>query len=435
MPNAWVQTAAVSLEQTKNTMRLIPGLVTDEAKARFDLQIGKEQVYALNSGRLFQAVTSSPTTLEGARATFVLPNETQHWDSSNSGHEMAEVIERNATKSADGAARTLRITNAYEPGMDSQAERDRDAWESVQAGRAVDTGLLYDSLEAAPQAPLDIDVAPMVLEGVRGDSVWLNIRRQVQSIADKRNPPSRSRRFWYNQITATEDQWMIPAAWDAQAVPGALEPGSDILMFLDGSKSDDDTALVAVRASDGRVFQLGVWTKPPAWDDALRQWTVDRDSVDARVEWAFATFKVLAFWGDPSDVRDDEGNRYWEALFDDWHRRYKDRLALWAVRGGDREHAIAWDMRSPAHQAEFVAAAERFVEDVADKVLTHDGSLALRQHVRNARRRVSKYGVSLGKEHRESPRKVDLAVCAVGARMLWRLWLNKQPKQRSGKVW
>jgi hypothetical protein len=58
--------------------------------------------------------------------------------------------------------------------------------------------------------------------------------------------------------------------------------------------------------------------------------------------------------------------------------------------------------------------------------------------VLNARRRPNKWGVSLGKEHRESARKVDLAVCAVGARMLRRLVLNKETsgkKPRSGKVW
>jgi hypothetical protein len=38
----------------------------------------------------------------------------------------------------------------------------------------------------------------------------------------------------------------------------------------------------------------------------------------------------------------------------------------------------------------------------------------------NARRRPNKYGVGIGKEHRESRRKIDLAVCAVGARMRWR---------------
>jgi phage terminase large subunit-like protein len=48
--------------------------------------------------------------------------------------------------------------------------------------------------------------------------------------------------------------------------------------------------------------------------------------------------------------------------------------------------------------------------------------------VKNARRAPGKYGIGLMKEHRESARKIDLAVAAVGARMLWRLYNNKHAK-------
>lgn len=48
----------------------------------------------------------------GGRTTWALLNEPHHWLANNSGHEMAAVIERNATKSADCSSRTLAITNA-----------------------------------------------------------------------------------------------------------------------------------------------------------------------------------------------------------------------------------------------------------------------------------------------------------------------------------
>src|SRR5690606_35107901 len=60
---AWVQTAAVSLKQTKNTMRLFPQLFTAEAKAHYGIQIGREQVHALGDTRFMEAVTSSPASL------------------------------------------------------------------------------------------------------------------------------------------------------------------------------------------------------------------------------------------------------------------------------------------------------------------------------------------------------------------------------------
>lgn len=433
--DAWVQTAAVSLEQTKNTMRLLPGLFTPEAKKHFGIQVGKELVHALGDTRLLQAVTSSPATLEGARSTCVLKNETQHWNSSNAGHEMAAVIERNATKSPDGAARTLAITNAFEPGEDSVAQRDREAWELAEAGESLTTGILYDSIEAPPDAPLTAEDAPDVVDAIRGDSWWLDTDRIVQSILDTRNPPSRSRRFWYNQITAAEDAWIVPQDFDDCARPDELvADGTELALFFDGSKSDDATGLVGVRMSDGHVATLGMWQRPPGERGKL--WTAPRADIDARVEATFDRYRVVAFFADPSHTRDDETQeRYWDGLIDEWHRRWKKQLQAWAVPGKDG-HSIMWDMASAKRTAEFTAAAERCVADIVDRELTHDGDSRLRIHVHNARRYPNRYGVSLWKGHRESPRKVDLAVCMVGARMVRRLVMNTEPqKKRTGRVW
>jgi hypothetical protein len=40
--------------------------------------------------------------------------------------------------------------------------------------------------------------------------------------------------------------------------------------------------------------------------------------------------------------------------------------------------------------------------------------------MKNARLRDGRYGMSIGKETRSSARKIDLAVCAIGARMMLR---------------
>lgn len=431
---AWVQTAAVSLEQTKNTMRLLPGMITPECRSRFGVAPAKETVYAHGDTRFMQAVTSSPTTLEGARATFVLMNETHHWAANNSGHDMADVIERNATKSPGGSARTVRITNAYEPGMDSVAERDREAYESTRVDGGEDIGLLYDSLEAAADAPLSAEAAPEVVETIRGDSVWLHVPSIVKSILDPRNPPSRSRRFWYNQVTAAEDAWMSPQDWDSIKDPGKIVlPEDPIVMFFDGSKSDDATGLVGCRIADGHIFKIASWTPGKRGDSTI----VSREDVDATVRSTFEVHNVKAFYADPSDVRDDEGERFWEPMLDGWHHEFGRQLELWAVRSGERTHSISWDMRSSERQGLFTDSAMRFVTEVQAKSFTQDDSRSLRMHVLNARRRPNKYGITLGKEHRESARKIDLAVCAVGARMVRRLWLNKEPgtKTRSGRVW
>lgn len=443
VPDAWAQTAAVSLEQTKNTMRLFPRLWTPEAKSKFGLQIGKETVYGFGGERLIQAVTSSPSTLEGARSTFVLKNETHHWLDNNEGHDMAAVIDRNATKSPDGSARALSITNAYEMGEDSVAERERDAHDQMVAGTSLVTGILYDSIEAPAEAPLSADEAPSVVRAIRGDSTWLNPERIVQAILDPRNPPSQSRRFWYNQIWAAEDSWVVPAEWDALAAPEVVVADRErVALFFDGSKSDDTTGLVAARVSDGHRITIGMWQKPPG--ERGKTWTVSRAAVDLAVRQTFTRFDVVGFFADPSHALDDESQeRYWDQTIDEWHRDFKDRLLVWAQPS---KHAVMWDMTSHLRTREFTEAAERTAAEIEESVrclqrdeppmLTHDGDHRLRMHVHNARRRPNNYGVSLGKEHRESQRKVDLAVCMVGAGMVRRLLLNsgKLTQKRSGVV-
>ncbi|MEU0937583.1 terminase [Embleya sp. NPDC005971] len=439
-PEAWVQLAAVSQDQTRNTMTLFPGLFTKATIEAHRIDLGKEIIYADKGRARIEAVTSSPRALEGGRPTATYPNETHHWIQANEGHEMAAVIERNGTKSPDGMSRNCAITNAFNPGEDSVAERTRDAFESMSAEEAIEAGIFYDSLEAPPEAKLSADWAPKVLEAVRGDSTWLSIPRIVKSILDKRNPPSRSRRYWYNQVVAAEDAWLSRQEWDAcKREDIEVLGGERVVMFFDGSKSDDATGLVGCRVSDGHVFTVGVWQRPSGLP-ADERWTVPREAVDGVVDAAFARWRVVAFWADPGSGEDDTGQLYWDGYIDDWAQRYGKKLLLHAVASGPKRHAVRWDMggSTSANQEAFTGAVKRTRADILERSLTHDGNRRLRQHVVNARRRTNRWGYTIGKEHRESARKIDLAVCAVGARHMRRMLMNspawtKTTKRTPGK--
>src|SRR5450756_1256989 len=117
--------------------------------------------------------------------------------------------------------------------------------------------------------------------------------------------------------------------------------------FLDCSKSDDATGLMGCRISDGHLVTLGMWQRPPSVRG--KGWLAPREKVDAAVTAAFERYRVVVFFGDPSHVLDDETmNRYWDAMFDDWHRRYRTKLALWAKPGKDAGHSVMFDMTSLA---------------------------------------------------------------------------------------
>lgn len=435
-PEAWTQIAAVSLEQTKTTMKLFPSLIPPDTRDYYGIQIGKHNVWSDGDRRQIEALTSNPDAIEGARPHQILRVETQNWVATNGGHDMVGAMEGNAAKSSiETPARILDIFNAYRPGRDSVAERARTAWEDTQGDHptAMDYGVMWDSLEAPPNAPLTAAAAPAVVRSIAGDATWLDTRpngRIIKSILNPDNSPSESRRKWYNQITGTEDAWVEPRWVDQCRDTGmSLDPGDRIVLFGDGSKSGDDTGLVACRVSDG--FLQTLYFFHPTGDQLS-----PRAALDARVTEIFDTYKPVAFYFDPSHAKADdtiEDDRYWWPLVDDWSRRYGSRLKHWPVQSGDKKHAVAFDMLTPRAQQIFQPAVSQLREDLQNGEVVHHGGKRLQQHMKNARKREGRYGMTVGKEHRSSSRKVDLAVCAIGARMLWRQ-VSLKSKGTGGKT-
>lgn len=468
-PVAWIQVAAVSRVQTQNTMLLFPQLLSEKLRKKAGITKATMHgsiITAYNNTRRIQAVTSNPKSLEGGRPTLTIGNEPHQWVAANKGHDMADVIDRNAVKSKRGESRVLWITNAYEPSEDSVGQRLREAWEAQEAGLAFKTGTMYDSLEAPRHVGLrpprkDDEPEPdeatvrawlrAVLIAVRGDSFWLNIKSITDAILNPKNAPSVSRRFYLNQVVADEDASFDPAAIRAAVDPMAkserqlasvegrplyragwiVSPDDPIVAFFDGSKSDDSTAIVACRVSDGYCFTIGTWNRPQQKERADR-WLAPRTEVDDRVKEMFSRFRVVAFFCDPSHTIDDSGNRYWDSLIDEWHRLYSDQLLVWSIKTGHNQHSTLWDMTSVERQKQFVAAVERTTtelerkDDFGDFVpeFRHDGDPILMTHLKNSRRAPGAWGVSMRKENRESLKKIDAAVCLVGARMLRRMILN-----------
>lgn len=436
-PNAWVQILAVSKEQTKNTMRLFPNLIPQETREFFGMQVGRENLWALGDTRMAEAVTSNPNSIEGGRPTLLIESETQNWVESNGGHDMIAAIDGNAGKAEiTRPARQLMILNAYVPGRDSVAQRTREGWEESQGpdARTQEFGMIYDSLEAPPKAPLTADAIPLVLEGVRGDAEWLNMSRIRKTILNPRNQPSESRRKWYNQIQGDADSWLLPSEidWliDREKV---LDPADEVVLFFDGGKTDDATGVIYCRVLDGHCGVVGMWQRPPK--SRIGEWVAPRAEVDQEVRAFLDSHNVVALFADPSHAVEDETQLgFWDTIIDGWHRDYHDRLRLWAVTGRGQGHATQFDMSNPALLKEFVAhvavVTQEFTGKHSGRPFTWDGDIRLRRHLLNARRVPSKYGLSLGKANRKSQKKIDLAVCLVGARMVRRKYLMSNGKKR-----
>ena len=415
----WVQIAAVSQDQTRNTFTLFPGLVSPEFKAEHKLELNKTVVYD-GRGKMIEGVTSSPLALEGKRPTFVVMNETQWWVETNDGHAMKDVIDGNVTKSAYGSCRSLSICNAHVPGQDSVGEIDWDYYQKVQAGTEIDTGLMYDALEAPSDTPLsEIPSFKEDPEGfeqgiqklregliiARGDADWLDIDMIVESCLDRRNPVSESRRKFLNQVNAAEDSWISPGEWDSLAKDVELKPGDRITLGFDGSKSSDHTALTACRIDDGALFLLRAWDP-----EKCAGGEVPRDEVDAVVRSTFERYKVVAFRADVQEF---------ESYVDDWGKAFKRDVKI----KSSPNNPVAYDMRG--YKKKFALDCERFLDGVLEGEITHDGSAGLRWYILNAHRHPTNYdAIAIRKRSKDSKRKIDGAVTAVlayGARQEYML--------------
>ena len=202
----------------RSTFKLFDPLLTPHAKVLHGVEVHQTVVHGRGGRATIEAITAAPTSAEGPRVTFVLRNEIQNWLSSNDGHEMAEVIDGNLTKSRDGAARALSICNAHVPGRDSVGEREWDAYQAIAQGRTRSSDVLYDSLEAPADTRLDDEASlRRGLTLARGESHWLDVDRHIREVWDPRTTPSEARRKYLNQIVAAEDAWVAPHEWDVLA--------------------------------------------------------------------------------------------------------------------------------------------------------------------------------------------------------------------------
>jgi hypothetical protein len=416
-----VQIAATAESQTANTMRMVRAFAPKGSAycERYKLDPGKTRYYKQPEGTL-EVITASFTAAEGAESSFVVADETEHWTATNQGTQLAATLHDNLAKSG---SRLLETSNAWQPGVDSVAEKTWEAWLAQEEGRTRGDGaILYDAVIA----PYDTDLADetsleAALRFVYDDCWWQDVRPIIKRIWSPTSAPDESRRKYLNQPTAGEDAWTTPAAWAALTNrERIIDPEEPVVLFFDGSKSQDATALVGCTVNDGHVFTLGVWE--PAKDRV-----VDVHDVNLRVATVFDTLNVVAFF---ADVRE------WESFVKiDWPRDYGDRLELDAVPSGRDPQKIAWDMRG--HVRDFTTAAELTLAEIEIGEFTHDGDSRLARHVGNARRRPNSYGVSVGKESPASTKKIDACVAMIGARMVRRLVIaaGAGKKKRSGVIW
>lgn len=403
-PSPWVQLAAVSQDQTDNTMSLVLAMLREGPAARHipGLDAGLSRVRTSNG--MLQPVTASAPSREGQRTTAAILDETHLWTRENGGLRLAATLRRNLAKMG---GRSCETTNAWQPGTESVAEATSEYADKVAAGLVKDAGVLRWRPMARVDDLADEPAVRAALVDLYADAPWMDIDRIIAEIYDLSTHPADARRFYLNQVTTADDAWLSEPEWRAVGPREGAESkivadGEAVTLGFDGSRSrargvTDATALVGCRLSDGHLFTLGVWEQPEG--PAGRSWVVPVLEVEAAVRAAFDTYTVVGFYADPAK---------WESTITQWEADYGSRLKVKA----SRDHPVYWWM-SGGRATATVRALERFYNAVLDGQVSHDGAYSLTRHVLNARRRVSRSGLQIAKEHPDSPRKIDAAIAAV----------------------
>jgi phage terminase large subunit-like protein len=372
--------------------------------------------------------TASSAAKDGGKETFAVFDET-HLYVLPELRRMHSTVRRNLRKRKEAEPWCLETSTMYEPGQDSVAEATHTYFKAIKEGRIRDAdaaGLLFDHRQAKDGTDLaDREALLAGLKEAYGPAAaWMDLDGIIAEIWDPQSAPSDSRRYWLNQPVAAEDALLDPAEWAECASALRLEDGDEIVLGFDGGKTDDATALIAMRVSDRLVQPMGIWERP---EGPLGQgWEVDRKQVSDLVAHAFGRYQVRAFFADV---------KLWESYIDEWGETYRDELLVKA----SARSLIGFDMRG--HQQELTKATEALVQAIVDRKILHTGDATLTRHVGNARRRPNRWGVSFGKESRESPKKVDAFAAMQLADMARRAllaspdWAKRRKKrQRTGRV-
>lgn len=404
---AKVQVAATSEDQTANTWDPLLDMcrLGPIAQAYPALRV-METFVSFPRGRI-EATTSAAISREGFRPVFAVLDQTELMTPSNGGVKLARGIRRNLAKTGGSSIET---PNAFQPGLGSVAELSWDAWLLQQEGKLLSgAGMLYDHRE--PPGEVDETNSESLLAAFRhvyGDSTWVDFDRLLAEFWDPASDPSENRRYLLNMHDSAADAWLTRPEWMARHIDNLdtgvapLRPSDPITLGFDGSRGrrrgvTDATALIGCRVADGHTFELGVWEQPPGWP-TNRSWRAPVEDIDAAVRTAHRAHRVVGFYADPAK---------WETYIAAWEAAFGASYVVKATQN----HPIEWWMTG--HRArQVVAALEQFHSAVVEGELTHDGD-ALTRHVLNARRRTSRSGIQIAKEHPESANKIDGAVAAV----------------------
>lgn len=414
----FVRILATEEEQTGNTYATIYYNLTSSEAPLFELQAwgvvaGLSQV-VIPGGGVIKRSTSGSSSKDGGLETFVVFDET-HLYNTPQLRDMYQVVRDNLGKRGMIAEPWfLETTTMFAPGEESVAEETYKYADMIEEGRARKPRLLFDHRWGEIADLRNEEELAQAFREAYGDAIeWNPVEGLIDKAYDPRQPEDRTRRMRLNAITASRNAWIRPeflvprgiSRLRAAAKKAAVDwewtrpwAGDIITLGFDGALTNDATALVACRVSDLHLFPILIEEIPDGPE--AKEWEVDREAFDAAVKRTFERYQVVGFYGDPP---------HWQDYVDAWDRKHGDDLAVKA----SSKSAIGWWTKRTVQMAEALERLETaiLVGDVSFDDESPFGRQMMR-HFQNARRWERPGGAVIGKEGKNSKKKIDSAVAA-----------------------
>lgn len=204
--------------------------------------------------------------------------------------------------------------------------------------------------------------------------------------------------------TDTDGAFLPRGVWESLSTDLPVPDGAEVVIALDGSFSDDTTALLVATVSATPHFDtIRVWERPPG-DDSYR---VPVAEVEQTIRDSCRRWRVQEIIADPF-----RWTRTLQAL-------ESEKLPI---------------VEFPHSPARLTAATGDLYSAAVNGRMTHSGDRQLAEHVAAAVITEDARGIRLAKASRSrSARKIDLAACLVMAhsRATWRATHKKRKRARS----
>ncbi len=382
-PGAEIYSCAGDRDQARIVFGMAKRMVELEPELAAAVKVYRDAIEFQPNGAVYRVLSAEAYTKEGLNPSLVLFDEV---------HVQPNDDLWNVMTLGSGTRRQpliLGITTAGvrsdTTGGDSLCYRLYQYGKQIAAGEVDDPSFFFRWWEPAAGAEADW----------RDHEVWSEANPALGDFlfaedfetSARTTPENEFRTKRLNQWVSSTQAWLPQGAWDeCLDATRVVADGEEITVGFDGSYSGDSTALVGCTTNDPHLFVIEAWERKDS-DDL--NWRVPIAEVEDAIRNACARWKVREVDCDPF-----RWSRTMQALEEEG----------WPI--------VEWNTSSPARM---VPACAKFYDAVMEQRVTHDGDPRLARHIDHCVLKTDGKGPRIVKEHKYSPRKIDLAVCAVVA--------------------